>query len=655
MQIRLYLVVWFMVSTTTSAQQETHQEIPPELLFKKNQQSRFSISPDGKYFAEIITNNNEVDLVIIDIDDYKMYQRIPLDRSKLNNVYWLSNNRLLYESAGQIHAIDKDGTNLTVLVNNQREVKKKNTYVSYFKRFLYNKVLSILPNEEDQILVEAFDFKGYASVNKINVFTGEKKEIISGAYHKMNGWYLDSSGKPIIGIKEDDTSWTYYVEDKALAKWVPLKIVLDGEEHLFEINADSYLKQHFTFQGVDYEKNTIYITSNINSDKRELYKYDLEKRKVIDTIAKDVNCDITDPDGKRLRLIFDSLNKELAGVRYEGIMPEYHWTGQSFKSKFQEVQKKHPNHFNDILDFDDKQERFLVKQWSDTYAGNVGVYDNRDSTYRVMFHFNEELNKYKLSRTKNIAIKNRSDIQLLGYLNLPVRPKDSTGLMPLITIPHGGPWARDYWELDGFSQYFASKGFAVLRINFQGSTGFGKTHILGGLQSIDNVMINDIADATTYIKENYEIDPNNVFIFGHSYGGYAAYMSLIKYGDVFKSGVALSAPTDIKLWMKGLKKKDANFALEFWDTALGGRDSKYLSEISPINYVDKIKSPMMVFHGKYDKTVPVEQAEKMKKKFEALGKKDKFSILQNEGHTIWDSNSIGYILKQASEFFQGNK
>ncbi len=633
------------------SQSSETEKLPAELLFKKSQQSRFSISPDGKYFAEVVKNNREIDLVIIDIEAYQLYKRIPLGKIRLSNVYWLSNNRLLYESVGEIYAIDKDGSNVTILVNNTVEVKKKKTYVPYYKRVRYNKVLGILPEKKDEILIETFDHNGYASVNIVNVFTGEKSEVVSGSYHKMNGWYLDKKGKPVIGIKEDEESWTYYVEDKNQAKWVPLKIVIDDNELLFITSASSYLNQNLTLEGIGYEPNIIYISSNVNTDKRELYKYDYQNKKIVSVLAKDVNCDISDPEGEDMQLIFDNAEKELAGVRYEGIMPQYQWKSKKFEKIFDIINNKYNKYFNDLLDYDAKNERFLLKQWSDVYAGNIGVYDIRDSTYKVMFHVNEELNKFELSRTRNISLKNRDGVQLLGYLNLPtnyIKEKN----VPLVTIPHGGPWARDYWQLDGFSQFFASRGYAVLRVNYRGSIGFGKEHVLGGVDGISTVMIDDIVDATNYIKENYSIDSKNVFVFGHSYGGYAAYMSLIKYKDIFKSGVALSAPTDIKSWMKSQKKENNQFVFEFWKTALGDRDIKYLGEISPINFVDEISAPMLVFHGRYDPIVPVEQAERMKKKFEDSGRKDKFSILQNEGHTIWDSNSIGYILEQSDEFFR---
>lgn len=650
--LKFYFTIGFLFFSLLALPQDSIQNtVPPEVLFKKNQQFNFSISPNGKYFAEIIENNNEIDLVFIDIDGYKLHNRISMDNTNISNVYWISNSRVIYEAYGEIYAINIDGTNGAKLVNRFAEVKRKKTNTPYYKRIQYNRLLDVLQQDNDEVLIETFDYNGYASVNRLNVFTAEKKEIISGAFHKMNSWLLDKNGKPAIGIKYEDDGWTYFVEDIKLGKWIPLHIKIEGQSYPFVVSASSYLDQNLTFVDLGYEPNIIYVTSNITTDKRILIKYNYQDQVVIQTMAQDVNCDISDADGTDLELIFDRKNREVAGLRYEGITPEYKWISTELNKVYSDIKSKYDKYFNDILDIDQNNERFLLKQWSDTYAGNIGVYDVRDGSYSVMFQFNEELNKYKLSKTRNIQIKNREGTSILGYLNLPVN-YDKSSPIPLVMIPHGGPWVRDYWGLDQFAQFFASRGYAALRINYRGSAGFGRDHILAGVQGINTVMIDDIVDATNFVKNAYAIDASKIFIFGHSYGGYATYMSLIKYGDIFKSGVAVSAPTDIKAWMKIQKKEDNSFAYQFWNAALGQKDKKYFSEVSPINFVNRINTPIMVFHGKKDQIVPVEQAERMKKKFLENGKKDVFRILQNEGHSIWDSNSLGYILDQTDEFFK---
>lgn len=627
-------------------------EVPANILLKKVNQHSFSISPNGKYFVEVIENNIENDIVVIDIDNYKLHQRIPIGNKKIQNVYWLSSNRLIYESVGEIYAIDIDGTNSKLLVSRLVDELNSN-YYDFYKNIRLNKVASLLHGNDNEILIETYDLDGYSSIKRVNVFTGEKITVLNGNYHKMNKWYLDSEGSVRLGIRFDDDSFNYFIKNEEAEKWQPFYLKINNEDVLLKTDAHSYLNQIVSFEGFAYDTNIIYLTSNIGSDKRKLLSYNILENRIVDVLLDDVNCDVNDPHGEGLSFIFDHQNGELAGVRYQGIVPLFKWYSDKFDKNHVAINELYPGFVNDILDSDEKNERFLIHQWSDISAGNVGIYDTKDNTYSIMFDFNLELDKYKLSKTKTLITTSRDDFKVPCYLNLPINYSDND-LIPLIVVPHGGPWARDYWNLDNFTQYFATRGFAVLRVNFRGSTGFGKKHVLAGVNSMDEVMINDISDAVKFVSNKVNIDSKRVFIFGHSYGGYAAYMSLLKYPNLYTSGVALSAPTDIKDWMKTQKKEKNYFSYEFWKTALGTNDSKYLSKVSPINYVSEFKKPILIFHGKMDDVVAVEQAENMVRSLRESKKDVRFEILQREGHTIEDGNSIGYILDSSIKFFNNS-
>ena len=349
-----------------------------------------------------------------------------------------------------------------------------------------------------------------------------------------------------------------------------------------------------------------------------------------------------------MNLYFDDTN--LAGVRYEGIVPQFKWFSEYFREQHNKLNRLYPEFIHDIVDLDKNKKRFVVYQWSDTKTGNIGIYDVDTESYAVMFHFNEELDNYKLSKTKNLTVKTRDDYKLPAYLNMPYADTDSN--VPLVVIPHGGPWARDYWELDPLVNYFTSRGYATLKVNFRGSTGFGNAHIEAGIRSIDKTMINDIVDATISMQENYKIDANRTYIYGHSYGGYATYMSLLKYADIFSAGVAVSAPSDIKLWLKTEKRQGSRFAYEFWNTALGSDNSKYLEKISPITYAKDLERPLLIFHGTQDEVIPVKQAEIMIAELNKHKRDAQIEIIKDEGHSFQNGLRLGYILDSAEKFFR---
>lgn len=625
-------------------------EVPTKILLKKVNQHSFSISPDGKYFVEVIENNIENDIVVVDIDNYKLYQRIPIGKNTIQNIYWLSSDRLIYESLGEIYAIDIDGKNSKILVNRFADNVSNNFY-DFYKNLRLNAVVNLLHNDKNEILIETYDFNGFSSIKRVNVFTGQKITVIDGSYYKMNKWILDTDGNVRMGVKFDDDSYNYFTKNEQNQKWEPFQLKMNGEDIPLKVDANSYLNQVVSFEGFGYTNDIIYITSNLFSDKRSLMSYNILEKRVVEVLMEDINCDVNDPDGEGVSFIFDFKKRDLAGIRFEAITPMFKWYSREFEIIHNEINSLYPSVVNDIIDTDSKSERLLIHQWSDVSTGNIGVYNSIDKTYSIMFSFNQELDTYNLSRTKVIITTSRDDYKVPCYFNLPIDNANS-GSVPLIVIPHGGPWARDYWGLDTYTQYFATRGYAVLRVNYRGSTGFGKKHVLAGINSIDEIMINDIADAVKFVSGKYGIDDKRIFVFGHSYGGYAAYMSLLKYPDLYASGVALSAPTDIKEWMKTQKKDKNYFSYEFWKTALGTNDSKYLSKISPINYASELNKPLLIFHGKNDKIVNVEQAENMVNAIRQNYKYVKLEVLQREGHTIEDSNSVGYILDSSNEFFK---
>jgi len=652
---KILLLIIFISATVFS--QETSKEkpykvVPTEVLFKKNTQFNFSISPNGKYFLEVLDTNGESEIIIVDIDNYSLLHRIPMGGKSIDRVYWLSSNRLLYETYGSIYAIDIDGS------NSMRIVSRISTYYrewwKQYKSMRMNSLINMLPKNQFHVLVESYDYKMYASLEKVNIFTGKKFTVLSGKRYKINKWITDGNGDVRLGIRIDENGLEFFKFNFEEKKLTPFKVKINGTYYPLKMVAESYLTQNITLEGYGYNPEIIYLTSNIGTDKRKLIAYNIEEEKVVGVVLEDVNCDVTDFDGEGLDFVYDFKEEKLAGIKYTGITPQYKWFSEKYETIYLSLNKEHPSFFNEIIDSDAESTRFLVYQWSDDKKGNIGVYDVTDNSYAVMFHYNEELNKYKLSRTKNIVAKTRDDYSLPCYVNLPPNYKkgDKT---PLVVIPHGGPWSRDYWGLSKYTQYFATRGYAVLRVNFRGSTGFGKSHLLAGTSSIDGVMINDIADATKFAIEKYNIDEKNVFIFGHSYGGYVTYMGLIKYPDLYAAGVAIAAPADLKGWMKRQKKDKNYFAYDFWNSALGSKDSKFLNKISPITYAEDLNKPLLIFHGRYDETIPVDQSEKMYEELHSLGKDVEIEILESEGHSISDSNTLGYVLDLSETFFKKNE
>lgn len=656
LNIRLLLLCLF-ICLATSAQEEELGLLPMDVLLQESNQHTFTISPNGKYFTEVVESANphlygrrDSHLYIVDIDNYELLHKIPMTNGGIDELYWLTNKRLIYESNGAIKAVDIDGDNPMEIVGRRDKIKKY-SYRNRYKRYRHNTILNLLRDKPHQVLVQTYDYNLHAAVKEINVFSGFQYVRINAEKHKVNHWITDAFGNVRLAIKFNENGRQFFTYDEETDTLEPFYITIEGKQYSLTIDPEEYLQENLTFESFGYDTDIIYITSNVTNDKRKLLSYNIKTNEVESVIVDDVNCDVKDLGGEDFRFIVDYPNHKIAGVKYSGLTPQYKWFDADYDSMMRELTAKHPQFFNEILDTDRTGTRLLVYQWSDAASGNIGVYDTSDGSYKMMFNFNDELDKFELSKSKNIIVKARDGHKLPGYLNFPPGYQKGDSL-PLVVVPHGGPWARDYWGIEPFSQYFSSRGYAVLRVNFRGSTGFGKEHAMAGIKSLDKVMINDIADATKHVTSNYSINQEEVFIFGHSYGGYAAYMGLLKYPDLFKSAVAVSAPTDLDDCLKHQKKNNYKYSYEFWTAVLGSNKSKYLATISPISFTSEISKPVLIFHGRQDEIIPVTQAEEMAAKLKKDGKDVKVEILNTEGHSFSDSNVLGYVLEQSHEFFQ---
>ena len=426
--ITLFLLLSFFYNFSFS-----QDIVPTEILFKKNNQYNFSISPNGKYFLETLETEYESDIIIVDIDKYELLHKIPLGNRSIDKVHWLTSNRLLYESEGAMYAMDIDGSN-TMKIIGRMSSYSRNWWIQY-KSLRINTLISMLPNNQFHVLVESYDYKLNASLEKVNIFTGKKFTVLSGKRFNINKWITDVNGEVKLAVRIDENGMEFFKFNFEEKKLMPFKVNIGGTFYPIEMNAQSYLNQNLTLEGFGYDPDIIYLTSNIGTDKRKLISYNIKEEKIVETILEDVNCDVKDINGEDINYVIDYKKKEIAGIKYTGIIPQYKWFSETFSSVHNTLNKNYPGFFNEIIDSDIENERLLIHQWSDNKSGNIGVYDRVDSSYAVMFHFNDGLNKYKLSKTKNVIIKTRDNYNLPSYVNFPIDYKKEDDL-PLVVIPH---------------------------------------------------------------------------------------------------------------------------------------------------------------------------------------------------------------------------
>ena len=232
-----------------------------------------------------------------------------------------------------------------------------------------------------------------------------------------------------------------------------------------------------------------------------------------------------------------------------------------------------------------------------------------------------------------IVVPARDGTQLHGFLTL---PKGAAGKnLPLVVNPHGGPFGiRDDWEWDLDPQLLASRGYAVLQINYRGSAGYGRRFRNAGKALWDSVMIDDISDAARWTVTQGYADPKRLCIYGGSYGGYAALASAEREPDLYRCTIGYAGVYDLPLFKRDSDISDTTSGRNYIDEFVGATPER-LAEASPVNHVDKLKAAVLIVHGTQDKRAPFTQAKSLRKALEDRQYPFEWMEVAGEGHGFY--------------------
>ncbi|MFI0484327.1 alpha/beta fold hydrolase [Actinomadura sp. 9N215] len=234
------------------------------------------------------------------------------------------------------------------------------------------------------------------------------------------------------------------------------------------------------------------------------------------------------------------------------------------------------------------------------------LYDRDSRQAQFLFHQRDDLTQYALAPMEPFALVARDGLDLRGYLTRP--PGAPDGPLPTVLVVHGGPWARDRWEFHPEAQWLANRGYAVIQVNYRGSSGYGTAHMAAGDRQWGRAMQNDLLDTLTHFIDEGVADAGRVAIYGGSYGGYTALCGAVFNGNVFTAAVAACAPTDLTTLITSLPPY-AQPMREQLCARVGHpeRDADWLREVSPAEHADKIRVPLLIAHGVNDVRVPAAQ------------------------------------------------
>ncbi|WJR33722.1 S9 family peptidase [Mycobacteroides immunogenum] len=324
---------------------------------------------------------------------------------------------------------------------------------------------------------------------------------------------------------------------------------------------------------------------------------------------------------------------ELLAVRYLGERQEIHVLDPDFAPVLEKLQELSDGDLAEVSS-DENGRRWVVSFTHDRDPGVTYFYDHATGESRQLFRPYPHLDPASLAPMTPVTITSRDGLNLPSYLTLPVGV-EPTGL-PLVLVVHGGPWHRDSWGFDPAVQFLANRGYAVLQVNFRGSTGYGKAFTKAAIGEFAGKMHDDLIDAVDWTVKHGYADPSRVAIFGGSYGGYSALVGVTFTPDVFAAAIDYVGISNLANFMRSLPPFVRPHLANNWyryvgDPAVPEQEADMLAR-SPISRVDQIRTPLLVAQGANDVRVVQAESDNIVAALRARGVEVDYMVKEDEGH-----------------------
>jgi len=463
------------------------------------------------------------------------------------------------------------------------------------------------------------------AVLRVDLAGGATKEVVSPESGVWD-WYADSSGTVRAGLGVRGDRWFLLYRDKESGRFrrtEPKRAVAQSVTDL------DYL---IPVAGGDQG----YAIANKASGRYGVYRYDF----ATDTLGEPV---FEHPEVDVEAVAFSLRTGQPDSILYADDRDRIFWIDPEMREVQARIDKALPDSVNRIVARDAADKRMIV--WS-TGAANPGTYYLYDRPTRAMSELARPyaaLEGKPLAPVEAVRYRARDGLAIPAYLT---KPPGRVGKgLPLIVMPHGGPFARDKWAYDSWAQFLANRGYVVLQPNFRGSTGFGKAFVEAASGQYGRKMQDDLDDGARWLAAQGLIDPKRVCIMGASYGGYAAMWAAARNPEIYRCAISFAGISEVRTMLRydpstGIARR----YYKDWRDRVRGGEGFDLGAVSPVNRAAAIRVPLLIAHGEDDHIVPVAQSRNMHEALRRAKIEHEFVLYPGEGHGFEKAaNSIDFL------------
>ncbi|WP_082607125.1 S9 family peptidase [Lysobacter sp. Root983] len=599
-----------------------------EAFVRRDRFNEIKLSPNGEYLAATVPLEDRTALAIIRRSDNKVTADFRLEKNThVAEFWWVNPQRVLISMTrtfgdrdtpfrdGNLLAINADGTDPELLVGQSVRGEGAKTRIQPKKVEQVAAYLADGLREDEKnviISVSPFGYDTYSRADEMDVYTG-RRVTVARAPVRNASFVTDNRGNVrfAFGFGADNVRKLYY-RGGADAPWEQI-----GDE------AGTGMAE--VPLGFSEDDKIAYLLAEQSNGPDAIVAYDPVARSRTQ-VMRDARVDPDEivyrkgtipvgaffVDGKREARFFDASAPE-AGI-YRALAPAF--GADSIR----------------VTSITDDQKLALVEVSSGRNPGDFYLYDTTTKKANHLLSRRDWFDPEKMAEKKQVSLQARDGLSLRGYLTL---PSGSPGKnLPMVLLPHGGPFdVQTVWSFDGEAQLLAAAGYAVLQVDFRGSSGYGRQFVRAGAREWGGKMQDDLTDATRWAVREGIADANKICIYGASYGAYAALMGTAKEAGLYRCAVGYVGVYDLPAMHTSGDIQNRGSGEAYLREWIGVREE--LASVSPVRMVDRIKVPVFLAAGGRDMRAPIEHSIGMEKALRKAGVPVETLYFDMEGHGFY--------------------